>query len=468
MATTTTGERSPRWIGRQMAVGFGAVSVVALAMCGMLLSIIYDVSGLIASMRHEETSIRQGLDLATSVRELSNRIAHALIDNDEVHVGRYTDSRERVRVQIQQLSSHVPESEHVRLQALGERTQRMHDLVISTALPAARRGETEELRRVHRELEALGGEAAQLADALAHATSSHMAHAHVLATDSTRLGLIGGGLCALLIIGLSVGFTLRLRASVFGELAALGDAFDRMADELTRREARLLENERMAAIGQLAAGVAHELNNPIGIIRGYLKTMSPDEEADTLREELSILDEEAGHCQRIADDLLAYARTGELSVDRVEMGAFLRETAKRFESTATPSGTHVEVDADDVAIEADSARLRQVMLNLLLNAGQASPAGASVKLRGKRTHDAFQIEIEDSGTGVAQEDRSRIFEPFFSKRRGGSGLGLAVCLGIVKAHGGSIEVVDGASGGALFRVRLPLTSPASEKESAHA
>lgn len=170
-----------------------------------------------------------------------------------------------------------------------------------------------------------------------------MAHAHTLATDATTRGLWVAALGILLVLLLSVGFAMRLRAAVLtpladitaaarafadgdfgtaardpdrpkiqGELAELADAFEHVRQELAARETKLVHNERVAAIGQLAAGVAHEINNPIGIIRGYLRTMSPDADAETLREELGILDEEAGRCERIAADLLAYARSDDL------------------------------------------------------------------------------------------------------------------------------------------------------------
>lgn len=482
-------QTSPRFIARQMAFGFGAVSIVAVTMCAMLLTVIYDVSGLVASMRHDESSIRQGLDLATAVRELSLHIAHTVIDADESHFEHYQQRRDLLRSQIQTLSPRIPEAERFRLELLGEKTQRMHDLLMDSALPAARRGDLIEVRRMHRELETLGQEAALHADALALATTSQMAHAHVMATDSTQLGLIGGGVCVVLILVMSIGFTLRLRAAVLkplvklteaahrfgsgdfelrvghvgrGELAALGDAFDHMANELARRETRLLQNERMAAIGQLAAGVAHELNNPIGIIRGYLKTMTPDGDAETLREELGILDEEASHCQRIAEDLLSYARTEQLAIDRVHTADFLKEIAKRFEGSSNAEGIQIVVEAEDATLEVDGARLRQVLLNLLTNASQASSPDGAVTLRGRSEGPTYVFEVEDHGAGVQPGDHERIFEPFFSKRRGGSGLGLAVCQGIVKAHAGSIAVVDAPGGGALFRVQLPARQSSKE------
>lgn len=473
-------------IARQIALGFGATAFVAVAMCAMLLTIVHEVSGLVAGMRDDEGAIRQGLELATAVRELSLLMAHSVIEPDEAHVARYDRFRRQVRAKIGALAPHIPEAERFRIDLLTEQLLRTRRVLLSSTIPAVRAGDIAEARREFRRLQGFGQEAAAQADALARATTSQMAHAHVLATDATQLGLVGGGVCVVLVLALSVGFTWRLRAAVLkpllalvgaarrvgrgdfgfrvgkigqGELMALGEAFDRMAEELARREARLLQNERMAAIGQLAAGVAHELNNPIGIIRGYLKTMSPDGEPETLREELAILDEEAGHCQRIAEDLLSYARTRDLSLDRVEMGAFVRETARRFGESPAGTGRTLEVDAQEASVEIDSFRLRQVLLNLLTNASQASAAEAPVYLRGFLRDDSYGIEVEDRGPGIPPGDRERIFEPFFSGRRGGSGLGLSVCLGIIKAHHGTIDVMDGSGGGALFVLWLPVRQP---------
>ncbi|MGB1013675.1 MAG: ATP-binding protein [Nannocystaceae bacterium] len=480
----------PRLLARQMAFAFSAVSILAAAMCGVLLVIISNVSGLVAGMRHDEVSIRQGLELATTVRELSRDISTAVIEGREVDLGRYEQRRNQLRTHIQELSARIPEREHWHLQALGENTQRMHDLLLGSALPAMRSGKSDEVRQVHRQLASLGDEAATHADALANTTASQMAHAHVMATDATRLGLIGGGVFVFLVISLSIWFTVRLRAAVLkplvalthaardfgngnfdrrvgqvgqGEFAELSDAFDHMAEELAHREARLVHNGRMAAIGQLAAGIAHELNNPIGIIRGYLKTMSPDGPTETLREELAILDEEAAHCQRIAEDLLSYARTEELAVASVDIAAIIRQTVLRFRESSVAGGQVVRVEAAATHVWGDSARLRQVLLNLLNNAAQASPEHGEIVVRGQVCGEEYEISVADSGPGVAPADRVRIFEPFFTKRPGGSGLGLAVCLGIIQAHHGAIEVVEGPCGGATFRMYLPLTQPAEQQ-----
>jgi signal transduction histidine kinase len=319
-----------------------------------------------------------------------------------------------------------------------------------------------------------------------------MVHSHVLATRATHLGLLGGGLGALVIVALSIAFTMHLRRAVLkplsvltgaarrfgagefgarvgavgrGELLALSQAFDRMAEELAERERRLVHNERMAAIGHLAAGVAHELNNPIGIIRGYLKTMGAKDDPQTLEEELQILDEEAAQCQRIAEDLLAYARPQVLRLERLRMKAFLDETLKRLGETPDARNARIEVNTEDFELLADPTRLRQVVLNLVLNAVQMSPEGAPVSVSGRADGDNYLLEVADRGPGIPVEDQGRIFEPFYTQRKGGSGLGLSVCLGIVRAHGGTITVESREGAGAVFRVSLPARPPEAERAS---
>ncbi len=479
-------DHPPRFIARQLAVGFGTVTLVALVMCAGLLFIIADVSGMISDMRDDETSIREGLDLATAVREVAIHIAHSVIEADDSHLDHYEEWREEVAQRAQQLEGRIPAAETWRLAKVTGLTQQMDHLLRTSALPAARSGDAEATRAAHRELEHLGEEASKHADVLARSATMGMMHAHILATDATRLGLVGGGLCAALIIALSIGFTIRLRAVVLvplvaltnaarrfgrgdfgfrvgaigkGELATVSTAFDRMAEELARREQRLLQNERMAAIGQLAAGVAHELNNPIGIIRGYLKTMSPESDSAALAEELCILDEEAAHCQRIAEDLLSYARSSELSLENVELKGLLEETARRFGESSPGAGTRLRVSVEAAEAQADQRRLRQVILNLLINAAQASPKDAPIVLEGFCRADKYVIRVQDRGPGVPSEDRTRVFEPFYTKRRGGSGLGLSVCLGLIEAHHGAIQIEDAPGGGAVFAVTLPLRQP---------
>ena len=479
-----TPSESRRVIARRLAVGFGLISFVAVAMCAILLSLIGEVSGLVREMRDDEAAIRGSLSLATAVREQYMHRAHWLIERDDDHLGHGNQWLDSVEQGVRTLRPLVPEAERYRLDRVQQDSRALEDLFRTTIRPAAEQGDRATVLDGHHRAQDISQQAAEQADAIALVVEQKMASAHRSATRATRLGLIGGGICVALVLALSIAFTIRLQRAVLrplerltaaarrfgsgdfgarlgsvgeGEFRALGEAFDRMAEELEARESRLVESERMAAIGQLAAGVAHEINNPIGIIRGYLKTMGPHSPTEMLREELQILDDEAASCQRIAEDLVAYARAPELRLDSVAMDRLLEETVRRFRETSGDAGRpKIVLEAAPGRIHADAGRLRQVMLNLMLNAAQVSENGEAVELTGAPTaNGGYEIRVSHRGPGVAPEDRTRIFEPFFTRRPGGSGLGLALCQGIVRAHHGSIVVEDRDGGGAIFHLTLP-------------
>ncbi len=481
--------RPRRVIARRLAVSFGLVAVVTVAMYGMLLSLVGQVSGLVLEMRDDEKAIKGSLDLATAVREQTMHQTHWLIERGEEHLDHYGQWRERVERDIRTLRPLLPEAERHRLDQIAADSRALDEVFRSAIRPAAARDDWEAVAAGHRRAQQISQRAAAQADAIATVVERKMASAHVSAIRATRIGLVAGALCVLLVLSLAFAFTIRLRRAVLkpleilssaarrfgsgafdsrvgnvgeGEFRALSEAFDHMAEELEEREGRLVESERMAAIGQLAAGVAHEINNPIGIIRGYLKTMGPDSPPQALREELQILDDEAAACQRIAEDLVAYARAPDLRRSSIAMDPLLRETVRRFQEASDDARLRVALDVAPGRAYADGGRLRQVFLNLMLNAVSADDGRIDVS--GAPAEDgSYVVLVSDRGPGVSPEDRSKIFEPFFTKRPGGSGLGLAVCQGIVRAHGGSIAVEDREGGGATFCVRIPSVPPTIEE-----
>lgn len=496
-SSETTGAESSRSsgervIGRQLAVGFGLVSTVAVLMCAALLAALASVSGTVHEMQRDEAAIRRGFGLSSAVREQYIHIAHMLVLRNDSRLQDYDRWQARVAEAVEVLEIEAPPSERWRLEQVDRLTRAVDHEFRDVLLDAAKRGDWQVVRAEHRQVEALSRQAAEHADAVARAVESRMAHAHTRATQATRLGLVAGGLGVLVIVALSGLYTLRLRAALLkplgvlanaaqsfgsgrfetrigrigqGELQAVASAFDHMAEELGRRERRLVESERMAAIGQLAAGVAHEMNNPIGIIRGYLKTMDPKAGEATLREEIAILDEEAGHCQRIAEELLTYARMRGLDLTEIRMHDFLEESVRRLRESAMLEGYSVQLSAAPAELRADASRLRQVLANLVTNAAQVSSPGGTIEVEGRlSTEPGYEIVVADRGPGILDADKRRVFEPFFSKRRGGSGLGLAMCEGIVTAHGGSIVVLDRVGGGACVKVWLPLVPPEPEAE----
>ncbi len=474
---------SRRVIARRLAVGFGLISIVAIAMCAILLSVIGEVSQLVLEMRSDEAAIKESLSLATAVREQYMHQAHWLVEREASHIAHSARWLERVERGIRTLRPLIPQRERHRLDRVATDSRALDEIFRTTIRPAAERDDRETIIAGHHRAQDISQRAAVEADEIAGIVERKMASAHVSATRATRLGLMAGGICIVLVLALSIVFTLGLQRAVLrpldllsaaarrfgsgefhtrvgnvgeGEFRALSEAFDAMAEELEERESRLVGSERMAAIGQLAAGVAHEINNPIGIIRGYLKTMGPDSSPESLREELQILDDEAAACQRIAEDLVAYARAPELHRECVSMDRFLEEAVRRFQETAGDPRQRITLDATPGQAHVDGGRLRQVVLNLMLNAAQVCQSDAAIEVTGAPLPEGgYEIRVSDRGPGVPPEDRVRIFEPFYGKRPGGSGLGLAVCQGIVRAHRGTIEAVDRNGGGTTFRVRLP-------------
>jgi len=310
-----------------------------------------------------------------------------------------------------------------------------------------------------------------------------MERARRRAQEATRFAMLAGSAGVFIILLLAVLFSIRLRGAIFfplgqlaeaarrfghggldatvgdlgrGEIRIVARAFDAMAEQLREREGALVKSERLAAVGQLAAGVAHEINNPIAVIRGYLKTMIPEAHDDAQAKELTILDEEAAACQRIVEDLLTYCGDPALARELVDARELLRTAAERFSSTDVGSAVHVLCEAEEGEIEADPYRLRQVIDNLLSNAAHLSVPGTAVELTGSRIEDGgYRMEVADRGPGIPPGERERVFEPFHTGRHGGTGLGLSLSRVIVRAHGGTIEALERPGGGTVMRVNFP-------------
>lgn len=481
------GDAPSRVVRRQLAIGFGLIAIIATVMCAMLLGTIREVSGVVDQMRQDEAAIRRGIKLSAAAREQYIHIAHSLLEGNRSHLEHYEQWRTQLAEDARSLSEEAPADVRKKLETVERLSTEMDRIFRDELLPAAEVGNLTTVLAEHRRVEALSLEASEAADAVALAGEQRMAAAHDEARRAGLRGLAVGGGCIVAVVLVAFACTRRLQTAVLrpladlaraagrfgrgdfghrvgqvgrGELAQLARAFDRMADELAERERKLLAKERMAAIGTLAAGVAHEINNPIGIIRGYIKTMLPEASDPQVREELEVLDEEAAACQRLTGDLLAYAETPRLESRPVEMRAFLEDAAGRLREVADRGDHALVVEATEGTVDADPGRLRQVMANLLRNATQASPKGAPIRISGHPTSSGgYAFTVADAGPGIAPEDRDRIFEPFVSQRTGGSGLGLAVCRSIVAAHGGSIAVEPGPAKGARFRVELPSPKP---------
>ncbi|MCX7626376.1 MAG: ATP-binding protein [Candidatus Sumerlaeaceae bacterium] len=256
--------------------------------------------------------------------------------------------------------------------------------------------------------------------------------------------------------------------------AIIAGLLNRQKAELSAAREKLVRSENMALLGQLAAGVAHEINNPISIISAYAeyleKTAPPD---DPRREDFAAIHREALRCQRIVDGLLGLARRSSTERVPVNIPDVIQQV---FSLMAGPRDTadsvkleFLQPDGDLPHVVADRTQLVQALLNVVLNARQAlGERGGYVRVtaRPQLSDNRVVITVEDNGRGIAPEDLPHVFEPFFSKRRGGTGLGLAITKRIIEDHGGTITLTSTPDAGTCVEINLPATPPLRRGSSA--
>ena len=238
------------------------------------------------------------------------------------------------------------------------------------------------------------------------------------------------------------------------EFGALARQFNAMTSALKEHQTKLVQSEKLAGVGRLAAGVAHEINNPLGVILGYTRLL--EKRADgPLREDLSVIEQEALRCKDIVEGLLDLSRPLKLSREPVDLRATAEEVVARLGEAAVLDGVEVVIHGD-ATVDGHPSKLRQVLSNLIRNAAEAAGRGGAVEVAVEaEAGGGAVISVRDSGPGLDAGALSRIFEPFFTTKDRGTGLGLAISLAIARAHGGEIEAGNGPQGGAAFTLRLP-------------
>lgn len=257
-----------------------------------------------------------------------------------------------------------------------------------------------------------------------------------------------------------------------GELQELASSLENKVEQRTREiqdiQGRLVRSEKLASLGELVAGIAHEINNPLTGIMVFSSLVLEDPRLPRdLREDMAVINRETERCSGIVRRLLEFSRESPPHKAPESVNHLLDNTLHLLENQATfhniDISRHYAPDLPPILL--DGNQINQVFMNIMLNAAQAMPGGGYLELKTElaENNENIAIRFRDSGCGITEEDLKRIFDPFFTtKQDAGTGLGLSVSYGIVENHGGTIEVESRIGEGTTFTVLLPLRSPEAD------
>jgi signal transduction histidine kinase/putative methionine-R-sulfoxide reductase with GAF domain len=239
------------------------------------------------------------------------------------------------------------------------------------------------------------------------------------------------------------------------------EKIQKTTSDLKKTEAQLIRSEKLAALGQLAAGIAHEIRNPLTSINILIHSMTknlPSE--DSRKEDLRVIEEEIHRMNEILDQFLQFAKPATPLLEKADVSSIFEETLQLLRPQIDKQNIAVEKEFQALPIILmDREQIKQAILNLLMNAIQAMPEGGRLVLSGRNSEDGqwVRISVQDSGVGIPAENIDKLFDPFFSTKEGGIGLGLSITHRIIDQHRGKIEVESTPEKGTLFTIWLPIS-----------
>jgi signal transduction histidine kinase len=268
--------------------------------------------------------------------------------------------------------------------------------------------------------------------------------------------------------------SLRSRGWDDEDARLLASTFNTLTDSIAKFQQEAAQKERLSSLGRLSTVVAHEVRNPLMIIRASLRSLRRDQvTAGELRDAVSDIDEETDRLNRIVSDVLDFAKPMRFDLAETRVNALCRASAAAAEAREGPPVIAFDLDSSDPAIVTDAERLRTALVNILTNARHAVESSArvaaaggvalasepAIRLATRVEHGRLSISVSDRGVGIAADDLAHIFDPYFTTRRAGTGLGLPIARNIVEGLGGSIHVSSRTGHGTEIRIDLPFKPP---------
>jgi two-component system NtrC family sensor kinase len=429
-----------------------------------------------------EDAKHAGHAVAAAIREQYIHQAHTIIAWDRSHLAHYEEAARNTRAATRRLQEFAQRNEH------RERTLEIARLVADVdeafkarIIPGVDANDREAVRRGHDATERLVAKVVSTSEELNRELERFSMEARERERgmrERARLALVGCFALAIAVAGI-LGFvmirsirgrlarlrdgathiakgdlTTRIQLEGADEFTDLADAFNQMAADLRCHQDAVVRSQKLATVGQIAAGVAHEINNPIGVILGYLKLMQKRPELRSMAgEEFGIIEDEAHQCQRIVRELLDLARPPQFEGAPLNLFELVKDSVARLGESGTVTGG-IEVVCDGAPlVRGDATQLREVVANLLNNALEAGSDRVEVRVDGR--NGAVLLEVSDTGSGMDGAVREHAFDPFFTTKPRGTGLGLAITQAIVHAHGGEIAIDSAVDEGTSIRVELP-------------
>jgi two-component system, NtrC family, sensor kinase len=451
---------------KRLGLGLGALVVLlVVASAAAIVGSARIHRGIAETVRREE-GVRLSLELSSAVRDQYAHQAHTIIIGDRSHLGFYAEARDTVLGLTARLRGAAGGDEERRLVDAIEAESGLLDRIFRESIvPAVVRGDRARVLEEHGRAQLVVTRIQDLTQRLVTRFEAHIqaARAEAERIERNTLWVLVAMLVAAPVLAAAVSLAIardldaRLEVKGAPELVSLAHRWNAMTGALREHQEQLVRSEKLAGIGRLAAGVAHEINNPLGVILGYAKLLRKRAEGP-LAEDLAVVEEEALRAKEIVDGLLDLSRPLPPASDEpVDLRALADDVVSRLRDARLLEGVAVVVDGAASA-PGSAEKLRQVLVNLVRNAAEAAAPEGRVTISVGARDGVAEVLVDDTGPGIAEDARARLFEPFFTTKPRGTGLGLAVSRAIARGHGGELALAAAAGGGARFALTLPAAS----------